>query len=112
MSIKNNLLSLEIMRAFVKKVVPVSIYMQNLVIANIETPNKRLWALRESMKMAEPTFAELFNTSLKKYHQYEKSGNSIPLDFLEKVANKFSISLDWLLCKSPMLPMPQGRVSD
>ncbi len=70
-------MSLEILRDFVKKVVPPVIYLKNLIIDGIETPNKRLWTLREFLSLEEKIFAEKLNLDVVIYYQYEKCSNSI-----------------------------------
>ena len=107
MGMKENMLSLELLRDFVERVVCVETYMKNLIVDKVETANKRLWALRESLKIDEPAFAEKLNIELKEYHEYEKIGNDVPLEFLKKVAGEFSVPIDWLCCRSPMLPIPE-----
>ena len=109
MEVKYNLLSLEILRDFVRKNITVETYMKNLIIENIETPNERLWVLREFLKKNEEDFAKELNTDYNTYHKYEKKGYPVPCDFLKNVADKFAIRLDWLLCKSPMFPMPKAK---
>ena len=106
MTAAENLETLEALKEFVEKVMPVEILMKNLVLEKVDTPNKRLWALRECAKMDEAAFAQEMGVDSGKYHEYERNGNSVPLDFLAKVARKLSISLDWLLCKCPILPLP------
>jgi len=101
------LLSLDIMRDFVAMVVPQDVYMKNLVIDHIETSNRRLWALRASIHMDEDRFAAIFNVTVDEYHQYERAENPIPPTFLNIVASRLSVPIDWLLCRCPMLPIPK-----
>lgn len=61
---------------------PPAIYLKNLIIDGIKTPNKRLWTLRESLSLEEKIFAEKLNLDVETYHQYEKCGNSIPDEIL------------------------------
>jgi len=109
MDTKNYLLSLELLRDFVAKVVPYDVYLKNLVIDKIETCNRRLWALRESMCIDESKFAALFGIPSEEYHGYERAGNAVPIEVLQTVADRLSISVEWLLCKCPMLPMPTPK---
>jgi hypothetical protein len=109
MNTRDCLSSLELLRDFVARVVPLDVYMLNLIIDNIETSNKRLWALRESMRVDEKKFAALLGIPFDDYHVYERDGSPVPLDFLEAVADALSVSLEWLLCKHPILPMPEPR---
>lgn len=109
MKTRDYLSSLELLRSFVVRVVPLDIYMRNLIIDNIETSNKRLWALRESMQIDEEGFASLFGIPIDEYHRYERDGSPVPVCFLQTIAREFSISLDWLLCKCPILPLPEPR---
>jgi len=102
---KNYLMALELMREFVKKVVPIEVYQKNLILEHIETPNKRLWTLREFLKMDEVTFAKKLGIDHHLYHQYEKIGNPVPLKILEDVAKIFNVPLDWLLCRKPLYPI-------
>ncbi len=109
MNTRDCLSSLEMLRDFVARVVPLEVYMRNLIIDHIETSNKRLWALRESMRADEEKFAALFDTPLDVYRIYERDGSPVPFDFLQTVASTLSISLEWLLCKHPILPMPEPK---
>ena len=109
MNTKDCLSSLELLRDFVAKFVPLEVYMKNLVIDNIETPNRRLWALRESMHIDEENFALFFDMTFEEYHQYEKADSSVPKEFLQNVAERFSIPIEWLLCEYPMLPIPKPK---
>ncbi len=102
---KNRLLALELMREFVKKAVPIEVYQKNLILEDIETPNKRLWTLREFLKMDEITFAKKLGIENHLYHQYEKIGNTVPLKILEDVVKVFNVPLDWLLCRMPLYPI-------
>jgi hypothetical protein len=112
MDAKNHLLSLELMRDFVAKVVPYDVYLKNLVIDQIETCNRRLWALRESMRMDESRFAGLFEVALEMYHDYEKNNSPVPSEFLEKVAEELAVSIEWLRCEQPLIPIPTPRRRD
>jgi len=109
MEIKDNLASLEILRDFVESHVPIETYMLCMLIDGKEVSNFRLWALREILGMDESTFARELNTSTQEYHGFERSGNQIPREFLQKVAEKYDILLDWLLCKKFMLPIPKKK---
>ncbi|MBE0433951.1 helix-turn-helix transcriptional regulator [candidate division WOR-3 bacterium] len=106
MDAKDYLTSLEIMRDFVARVVPCEVYMKNLIIDHIETPNRRLWALRVSIQLGEREFAQTFGLGLAEYREYERHDFSVPREFLEHVARRFSIPVGWLLCECPILPMP------
>ncbi|MGB9721385.1 MAG: helix-turn-helix domain-containing protein [bacterium] len=107
---KKRLLTLELLRDFVKRAVPIEIYQKNLILEGIETANKRLWTLREFLKMDEMTFAKKLDIDYYQYHQYEKSGNPVPFEILEKVAKEFNVSINWLLCKVPLYPiMPHSE---
>jgi hypothetical protein len=112
MKIRDCLLSLDMMRDFVARVVPQDVYMKNLVIDHIETSNRRLWALRASIRMDEERFAALFNVTIDEYHQYERAENPIPPAFLKSVASRLSVPIDWLLCRCPMLPIPEAEFKD
>jgi len=112
MKARDCLASLELLRDFVAKYVPYEVYLKNLVIDNIETPNKRLWALRENMGMDEERFAALFDVTLHEYAQFEKTDNPVPIEFLNQVAFKLAISIEWLLCDHPMLPIPRPKIRD
>ena len=101
--------SLELLRDFVQKFVPLPVYMKNLIIDHIETPNRRLWVLRESMQLDEAQFAFSFDLTLDEYHQYEKTDSTVPIEFLENVADRFSVPIEWLLCEHPILPVPKFR---
>jgi hypothetical protein len=109
MSMKDNLFSLEILRQFVCQVVPLETFMRNLIIDRIESVNKRLWVLRESLRFDELTFSQKLDIDFETYHMYEKNGTSVPEDFLKTVSTVFSVPLDWLLCRKPMLPLPYRR---
>lgn len=109
MGIKENLASLEILRDFVERYVPMETYMLSMLIDGKEVSNFRLWALREMLGLDESAFARELNTSTQEYHGFERSGNQIPEAFLQKVAKKYSIPLDWLLCKQFMLPIPTPK---
>ncbi len=106
MDMLENLLSLEILREFVSKAVTARTYQKNLVIDEIETPNIRLWALRERLHMREGDFAKKLHISLHEYHKYERIGFPIPQDFLRDVSCSCSVPLEWLLCECSMFPMP------
>ncbi len=99
-------MSLEILREFVRKVVPPETYLKNLIIDGIDTPNKRLWILREFLKIDEKTFAERLGIDYSQYHQLERISNPVPVEILDKVSEAFNIPLDWLLCKMPVYPIP------
>ncbi|MGB7055166.1 MAG: helix-turn-helix domain-containing protein, partial [bacterium] len=85
------------------------VYMKNLIINHIETPNRRLWALRESMHFDEVNFAQYLNMTFEEYHQYEKADSSVPKEFLQNVADEFSIPVEWLFCECPILPIPKPK---
>jgi hypothetical protein len=103
--------SLEILRDFVQKFVPLPTYMKNLIIDRIETPNRRLWILRESIELDEAQFALSFGMALDEYHQYERDDISVPVEFLENVAERLLIPIEWLRCECPVLPVPKsGKV--
>lgn len=106
MDAKDCLTTLEIMREFVERVVPREVYMKNLILDHIETPNRRLWALRVSMRLGESEFARVLGASPEVYFDYERHEFSVPRAFLEQVARKLSIPIDWLLCECPILPVP------
>jgi len=103
------LTSLELLRDFVAKFVPVDMYIKNLLIDHIETPNRRLWALREFLKMNEKDFALSLNMTYKEYHAYERSDHPVPREFLQNVAARYSVPIEWLLCECSMLPMPEPK---
>jgi len=107
MNTKDCLCSLELLRDFVAKFVPLPVYMKNLVIDQIETSNCRLWALRESLHMDEASFAAFFDMAVEQYHQYEITGTKVPAEFLQNVSSRFTIPVEWLLCEFPMLPIPR-----
>jgi transcriptional regulator with XRE-family HTH domain len=83
--------------------------MKNLLVDRVETPNRRLWALRESMHINEADFAKNFDMTFEAYHLYEQTDSSVPEEFLQDVAARFSIPVAWLLCKCPILPIPKPR---
>lgn len=112
MKIRDCLLSLDMMRDFVARVVPLDVYMKNLVLDHIETSNKRLWALRMSTHIEEEKFAALLDVTIEEYHQYERAENPIPLAFLNIVADRLSVPIDWLLCRCPILPIPTVEFKD
>ncbi|MEO0095241.1 MAG: helix-turn-helix transcriptional regulator [candidate division WOR-3 bacterium] len=105
MNFKNNLNALEILREFAIKVVPLEIYQKNLILERIETPNKRLWTLREFLKLDEKTFARKMEVDYNQYYQYEKMGNPVPFKLLKKVSKTFNVSIDWLTCRKPLYPI-------
>lgn len=102
--------SLELLRDFVSKVVPLDVYMCNLIVDHIETSNRRLWALRENMRLDEAKFATLFDVTCDEYHSYEKVGSPVPVGFLHAVAARLSVPVEWLFCKCPMLPIPEPKL--
>jgi len=83
--------------------------MKNLIIERIETPNRRLWVLRESMHLEEANFAAFFDLTVDEYHQYEKVDSPIPNEFFECVADKLSMPIEWLRCECPLLPIPTPK---
>jgi hypothetical protein len=109
MNTRDCLNSLELMRDFVQKFVPLPVFMKNLIIEHIETPNRRLWVLRESMELDEVQFALSFDLTIDEYHEYERADSTVPIEFLQNVADKFSIPIEWLLCEHPILPVPKAR---
>lgn len=106
MDMLKNLLSLEILRDFVRAAVSPQLYQRNLVIDRIETPSHRLWALRERLHLDEAIFAERLHIDVKEYHEYEWIGSPVPRDVLEKVSQTFSVPVTWLCCETPILPIP------
>ncbi|UCF70099.1 MAG: helix-turn-helix transcriptional regulator [candidate division WOR-3 bacterium] len=112
MDAESNLLSLELLRDFVARVVPYDVYLKNLVIDKVETCNRRLWALRESMGIEEEDFASLFRITFEEYHNYERNFSPVSSEFLQKVAEEFSVSIEWLRCERPILPIPVPRRGD
>lgn len=104
-----NLLSLEILRDFVRAAVNPHTYQKNLAIDHVETPNHRLWVIRERLHLDEAIFAERLHIDAKEYHAYERIGNPVPRDVLEKVACTFSVPIPWLCCEMPVLPIPRTR---
>lgn len=109
MNTRDYLSSLELLRDFVSRVVPLEVYMCNLIVDHIETSNRRLWVLRENMRIEEEKFATLFAVTYDEYHSYEKFGSPVPVDFLQTVAGRLSVPIEWLLCKRPMLPLPEPK---
>lgn len=109
MDMWENLLSLEILRDFVRAAVSPRTYQRNLVIDRIETPNHRLWVLRERLQLDEAIFAERLHIDVKEYREYERIGSSVPRDVLEKVSRTFSVPIPWLCCENPLLPIPPTR---
>lgn len=81
--------------------------MKNLVIDHVETPGKRLWALRESMRMDEEKFAALLDMTRDEYRQYEYIDKPVPSELLVRVASRLAVSIEWLNCECPMLPVPK-----
>lgn len=106
MGMLENLLSLEILREFVANAVSARVYQKNLMIDRSETPNTRLWALRERLQIGEADFAEKLRISVYEYHKYERIGFPVPQDFLKEVSRTFSVPIPWLCCESPLLPVP------
>jgi hypothetical protein len=109
MNTRDCLSSLELLRDFVAKFVPLEVFMKNLVIDHIETPNRRLWILRESMYINEANFARSFDITFEEYHQYENADITVPKEFLRNVAERLSIPAEWLFCECPMLPIPKPK---
>ena len=109
MNARDCLSSLELLRDSVAKFVSPKVFMKNLVIDHIETPNRRLWVLRESMHIDKACFARSLDMNVEEYHQYEKADTSVPQEFLHDVADRFSIPVEWLLCECPMLPIPEPK---
>lgn len=99
--------ALELLRDFAGKVVAPETYLKNLVFEGIETPNKRLWALRKFLQIDEKTFAKKLDLDYNQYHEYEKNGTPVPAQVLQKVSLVFNVSLDWLLCRIPMYSFSQ-----
>jgi len=112
MDSKSSLATLDLLRDFVSKVLTVEGYMKNLIVDRVETPNKRLWALRESLKLDEASFARRLDMAPVEYHELERIGNLVPSGVLKKVSRVFAVPLDWLLCKQPMLPLPCASSSE
>lgn len=110
MNTHDYLSSLELLRDFVSRVVPLEVYMCNLIVDHIETSNRRLWTLRENMRIDEAKFATLFDVTYDEYHSYERVGSPVPVDFLHAVAGRLSVPVEWLLCKCPMLPIPVPKM--
>lgn len=106
MDMWKNLLSLEILRDFVRTAVSPHMYQKNLVIDRIETPNHRLWILRERLQLDETIFAERLHIDVTKYREYERIGSPVPRDVLETVSRTFSVPIPWLCCESPLFPIP------
>jgi len=109
MNTRDCLSALELLRDFVAKFVPLEVYMKNLIIDHIETPNRRLWALRESMHLDEANFAAFFEMTADDYHEYERADIPVPKEFLQSVAARLSMPIEWLCCECPMLPMPTPK---
>jgi len=109
MTARENLQALELLRDFVRKAVSPDVYLKNLVVNRIETVNKRLWTLREHLKMTEAGFAEKLGLDVKRYRSYERAGMGIPAYVLKRAASRFGVSLDWLLCKIPLYPVRMGN---
>lgn len=112
MNTKDCLASLEMLRDFVAKFVPLDTYMKNLIIDHIETSSRRLWAFRESLGIDEVNFAHTLDISFEDYHLYEHVDSAVPRTFLESVSAKFSVPIEWLLCKCPMLPIPKPKKAE
>lgn len=104
------LVSLEILRDFVARVVPGDVYLKNLVIDGIETCNRRLWALRESTRMDETAFASMLGVDAGEYLGYERDHAFVPSEFLDTVAGRLCVPVEWLRCERSFLPMPDPRV--
>lgn len=110
MNSTDNLASLEILRDFVARAVPCDVYLKNLVIDGIETCNRRLWALRESMRVDETAFAVLLSVDAGEYRGYEKDHAVVPPEFLDRVAGRLAVPVEWLRCERSFLPMPNPRI--
>jgi hypothetical protein len=105
MTAADNLKSLELLRDFVRQVVPIETYMRNLVISGAENINKRLWTLRTAQHMGEMEFARKLGMSKEAYEILERYGTHVTEELLQDVSTTFSVSIAWLRCEKPMYPI-------
>lgn len=59
--------------------------------------NERLFFLREDKDLTQNDLAEIFNVDRSLISKWERNLNSVPLKQLNKYANYFNVSLDYLI---------------
>lgn len=101
------LATLEILREFAAGAVKTKTRQQNLMVNETETPNLRLWAIREKLAMDEKSFARQLGVKIAVYRKYERLGNFIPRSFLDRVAQVLAVPRAWLFCRQPFFPLPR-----
>ncbi len=62
--------------------------------------NNRIRQLREEMKMSQIDLAKVFNITSATISQYELGKRFPDQETLEKLADYFSVSIDYLLCRT------------
>ena len=69
--------------------------------------NENLKKLRTSKNLSQSDMAEILNVSLSSYQKYERDKNNVTpsLEVLERIADYYGITLDYLLGREP-LPDP------
>lgn len=68
---------------------------------------ERIRALRESMHYSQVEFAKVFGIGQSRVVRYEKGEASPPLELLVKIANRYDVSLDYMLGRTDH---PQGKL--
>ncbi len=78
-----------------------------------KTPNRigtarREYAKRSGVKFTQEDAAKEFGVSLSAYRNYEQEVNLPNAGIISKIANKYGVSVDYLLCKTtdPNPPSP------
>ena len=70
---------------------------------------QNLKSIRKKEKLTQEAFAELFGVKRSTYAAYEDGRNEPDIDFLQKVTNRFKVSLDELL-KGGNKPKPGNNI--
>ena len=73
----------------------------------------RLRELRENKDLYQKDIAKYLNMSQTGYSQYETETNDIPTEILKKLADYYSVSIDYLLYRTDMRkPYPKSVINE
>ena len=64
------------------------------------TVGDRIKILRSENKMTQETLGKILNVGKSTISQYENNINKPDIDILKKIAERFNVSLDWLMCRT------------
>jgi len=72
----------------------------------------RLKEIREDRNISQDKIAEALNISRYAYIRYEKGIRLMPIDKLDILANFYSVSIDYLICRTDIKRPYPGSILD